>query len=97
MAINFTDVVNQLTSDAFATLTAARNGLAASRDLYHFQMAIHEFGEERVVQECASVLKERYRCSYAEAAAEAAHRVKGFLELSAGENTFRQVRENLQR
>lgn len=97
MSINFTDVVNQISSDSFASIVAAKNGLTASRDLYHFQMAIREFGEERVVQECASVLKERYRCSYTEATIEAAHRVKAFLEPTSGENTFRQVRDNLRK
>lgn len=92
---NFTDVVNFLTADTFATFIATKNGLKASKDLYHFQMAINEHGEVNVVNETALVLHERYRCSYAEAASMAAHRVQAMLELVSGENTFQDVRKRL--
>lgn len=93
--ISFQNVITTLTSDAFATLVAAKSGLNASRDLYHFQMAIHEHGEEAVVRETARVLQERYRCTYAEASVDAGNRVRAALELVAGQNTFQTVRENL--
>lgn len=41
--ISFHDLVASLASDAFRTAAAARNGLAASGEMYHFQMAIHEY------------------------------------------------------
>lgn len=97
MAISFTEVIDTLVSDSFATPKAALYGLRAQRELYHFQMAIHEFGEEKVVQECANILKDRYRVSYSEASIDAAHRVRAFLELTSGENTFKQVRDNLKK
>ena len=93
--ISFQDVISKLASDAFATLVAAKNGLNASQDLYHFQMAIHEHGEEAVVRETAKVLQQRYRCTYAEASVDAGNRVRAALELVAGQNTFQTVRDNL--
>lgn len=93
--ISFQNVIATLASDAFATFVATKNGLNASKDLYHFQMAIHEHGEEAVVRETAKVLQERYRCTYAEASVDAGHRVRSALELIAGQDTFQTVRKNL--
>lgn len=93
--ISFQDVISKLASDTFATLVATKNGLNASRDLYHLQMAIHEHGEEAVVRETASVLQQRYRCTYAEASVDAGNRVRAALELVAGQDTFQTVRNNL--
>ncbi|MCU3082488.1 hypothetical protein N8S74_17670, partial [Enterobacter hormaechei subsp. xiangfangensis] len=61
--ISFPDVIQSLVDDAFDTVEAAKIGLNASKDLYHFQKAVNEHGEETVVQETARVLKERYHCS----------------------------------
>ena len=93
--ISFQDVISKLASDAFATIVAAKNGRNASQDLYHFQMGIHEHGEEAVVRETAKVLQQRYRCTYAEASVDAGNRVRAALELVAGQDTFQTVRNNL--
>jgi hypothetical protein len=93
--ISFRDVVSTIASDAFKTAVAAKNGLLASQEMYHFQMAIHEHGEQAVVNETARILQERYRCSYAEAVVDAGHRVRAFLEIVHGERTFQVVRDNL--
>ncbi len=94
-AISFNQIIENLVSDAFASVTATRVALAAHRDLYHFQMAIHEYGEQAVVMECARVLQQRYRCTFAEAATDAGNRVRACLEQVAGQNTFQTVRDNL--
>jgi len=93
--IPFRDVVAHLASDAFQTAVAAKNGLLASQEMYHFQMAIHEHGEKAVVEATAQMLQDRYRCSYAEAVVDAGHRVRAFLEIVRGEKTFQVVRSNL--
>lgn len=93
--ISFQDVIQGLVDDVLDTAEAAKTGLNASRDLYHFQMAVNEHGEEKVVQETARVLQQRYRCTYAEASVDAGNRVRASLELVKGQNTFRTVRENL--
>lgn len=93
--ISFNDVVSHLTADVFDTATAAKAGLNGAQDLYHFQMGIREHGEINVVNETALVLRERYRCSYTEAVSMASYRVQGMLELSDGQDTFRTVRERL--
>ena len=93
--ISFPDVIKGLVDDAFDTVEAAKTGLNASKDLYHFQKAVNEHGEETVVQETARVLKERYHCSYAEASVDAGNRVRAALELVKGQDTFKTVRDNL--
>lgn len=93
--ISFNDIVSRLSTDLFDAATAARTGLNGAQDLYHFQMSIKEHGEVKVVNETALVLQERYRCSYAEAASMASHRVQAMLELSEGQDTFQTVRERL--
>ncbi|AQW70405.1 hypothetical protein [Pseudomonas parafulva] len=95
--ISFTQIVEQIASDAFAAAIATKNGLNASRDLYHLQMAIREHGEEAVVLETARVLQARYRCSFAEASVDAGNRVRAALELVSGVDTFQTVRNNLNR
>lgn len=91
----FHDLVASIASDAFQTAVAARNGLAASGEMYHFQMAIHEYGEEAVVQETARLIQDRYRCGYSEAVVDAGHRVRAFLEIVRGDRTFQDVRTSL--
>jgi len=88
-AINFIASVN------FSSFTATKRALAAHNEMYHFQRAVQEHGETAVVQETAAVLQERYKCTYAEAAADAGHRVRSMLELLEGEDTFKTVRNNL--
>ncbi len=92
---SFREVVEKIASDTFKTAVAARNGLSASQEMYHLQMAIHEYGEQAVVQETAQLIQDRYRCSYSEAVVDAGHRVRAFLEIARGERTFQEVRENL--
>lgn len=93
----FQNTIQQLTSDAFASIHASANVYRAGKDFYHFQMAIHEHGEENVVRETARVLQERYRCTYAEASVDAGNRVRAALELASGQKTFQTVRNNLNR
>lgn len=92
---SFRDVVASIASDTFKAAVATRNGLSASQEMYHFQMAIHEYSEQAVVQETAKLIQERYRCSYAEACVDAGHRVRAFLEIARGEQTFQTVRDTL--
>ncbi|HDW2907129.1 TPA: hypothetical protein RL774_005331 [Escherichia coli] len=40
--ISFPDVIKGLVDDAFDTVEAAKIGLNASKDLYHFQKAVNE-------------------------------------------------------
>jgi hypothetical protein len=93
--ISFTDVIQGLVDDVFKSVDASKTGLNACQDLYHFQMAVNEHGEEAVVQETTRVLKERYRYSYAEASVDAGNRVRAALELVKGQDTFQTVRTNL--
>jgi hypothetical protein len=93
--ISFNDVIQGLADNAFATVKAAKTGLNASQDLYHFQMAIHGHGEKAVVNETANVLQQRYRCTYTEAVVDAGNRVRAALELVSGQDTFQTVRDNL--
>jgi len=95
MRIPLTEVVTDLASDLFGTFQARRTALNGSNDLYHFQMAINEYGEKKVVDETAAVLQARDESTYAEAAAKAAQRVQTALELTAGIGTFKEVRDNL--
>lgn len=95
--ISFNEIVSKLSADIFDTATAAKVGLNGAQDLYHFQMSIREHGEIKVVNETALVLHERYRCSYAEAASMASHRVQAMLELSEGQDTFQTVRNRLKK
>lgn len=95
MSLNFQTVINTLTSDVFNCITARTVALAGHNELYHFQMAIKEHGEERTIQETASVLHERYRYTFSDAYNEASIRVRAFLELCNGDKTFKTVRDNL--
>lgn len=95
MAINFQSVIDNITSDVFDSAKATKSALAAHNELYHFQMVISEYGEERVLQETAAVLRERYRYTFTEAYNEASIRIRALLELCNGDKTFRTVRENL--
>lgn len=93
--ISFQEVIEQLTSDAFASINASANIYRIGKDFYHFQMAIRKHGEQAVVQETARVLQQRYRCTYAEACVDAGNRVRAALELLSGQDTFQTVRNNL--
>ncbi|WP_404360441.1 hypothetical protein [Methylotuvimicrobium sp. KM1] len=95
--LSFPDIISKIASDTFVTAVATKNGLNAAQDLYHFQMSIHEHGEEAVVRETAKVLQQRYRCTYAEASVDAGNRVRAALELVSGQDTFQTVRNNLNR
>lgn len=93
--LSFTDTISELASDLFASANATKVALNGHNDLYHFQMAIHEHGETKVVQETALVLQDRYRCTYAEASVDAGNRVRAALELVSGQDTFKTVRDKL--
>lgn len=93
--ISFQEVIEQLASDAFASINASATIYRTGLDFYHFQMAIHEHGEQAVVQETARVLQQRYRYTYAEACVDAGNRVRAALELVSGQDTFKTVRNNL--
>jgi len=95
MATNFQSVLDSITSLDFTCILARKTALSAHNELYHFQMVIHEFGEERVLQETANILRTRYRYSFSEAYNEASIRVRALLELCGGDKTFRTVRDNL--
>lgn len=96
-ALSLKDVVSGLASDLFASANATKTALNGHNDLYHFQMAIHEHGEQKVVEETTTVLKDRHGCTHAEASIDAGHRVRAALELVAGQDTFKTVRDNLNR
>lgn len=89
------DAVNSLLSPAFSAAQATRTGLNASKDLYHFQMAINSYGEQAVLLETAKVLQERYKVTLTEAMGDASHRVRAAIEMSQGQSTFQVVRNNL--
>lgn len=95
MSLNFQAVIDNITSDFFGSTKAAKAALSAQHELYHFQMAIREYGEERVLQETAAVLRDRYRYTFTEAYSEASIRIRTLLELCNGDKTFRTVRDNL--
>jgi len=95
MTTNFQSVIDSITSVDFTCVFARKTALSAHNELYHFQMVIHEFGEECVLQETANVLRTRYRYTYSEAYNEASIRVRALLELCGGDKTFRTVRDNL--
>jgi hypothetical protein len=95
MSLNFQTVINRLTSDAFNCVTARTTALMGHNELYHFQMAIKEHGEELVIKETAHVLRDRYRYTFSDAYNEASIRVRALLELCNGDKTFLTVRDNL--
>ena len=97
MSLNFQAVIDNITSDLFDSAKAAKSALSAQHELYHFQMVIREFGEERVLQETAAVLRARYRYTFTEAYNEASIRIRALLELCNGDKTFRTVRDNLKK
>jgi predicted nucleic-acid-binding Zn-ribbon protein len=74
---------------------AAKRALAGYTELYDYQRSIKEFGEERVIQEAANVIKNRKRCTYTEAYNEATNKSQALLELLNNEFTFREARSNL--
>ena len=77
---------------------AAKRALAAGyMEVYDYQRAIKEFGEERVLQEAANVIKARRHCTFTEAYGEATQKSRAILELLNNEFTFSEARDNLRR
>jgi len=76
---------------------AAKRALAGYTELYDYQRSIKEYGEERVIQEAANVIKDRKRCTYTEAYNEATNKSQALLELLNNEFTYSEARKNLKK
>lgn len=95
MSTNFQAVINTIIDLDFSSINARVIALAGNHELYHFQMALNQFGEEALLKEVAEVLKSRYRYTYSEAYNEASIRIRALLEICGGDKTFRTARDNL--
>lgn len=97
MTTNFQIVIDQIMALDFSSMRARGMALVGHNELYHFQMALNQFGEERLLQEVAAILRERYRYTHSEAYNEASIRIRALLEMCGGDRTFRTARNNLRR
>jgi hypothetical protein len=95
MSTNFQAVIDNIISLDFSYISARLTALSGQHELYHFQMALNQFGEEALLKAVAEVLRNRYRYTYSEAYNEAAIRIRALLEICAGDKTFRTARDNL--
>ncbi|HIF9218060.1 TPA: hypothetical protein ACX6QF_003604 [Photobacterium damselae] len=97
--MTMSEIINLISSPASVkdSALAAKRALAGYTELYDYQRAIKEFGEERVLQEAANVIKDRKRCTFTEAYSEATNKSIALLELLNDEFTFSTARENLRK
>jgi hypothetical protein len=97
--MNMSDTINLISSNLSIkdSAIAAKRALAGYTELYDYQRAIKLFGEEKVIQEAANVIKERNHCTFTEAYAEATAKSKAMLELINGDYTFKEARKNLEK
>ncbi|OAL80772.1 hypothetical protein AY606_15375 [Acinetobacter sp. SFB] len=95
MSTNFQAIIDNIISFDFSSINARKIALSGHHELYHFQMALKEFGEEALLQEVAKILKNRYRYTHSDAYNEAAIRIRALLEICGGDKTFRTARDNL--
>jgi hypothetical protein len=95
MSTNFQAVIDTIISLDFSYIKARSIALSGHHELYHFQMALNQFGEEALLKEVAEVLRNRYRYTYSDAYNEASIRIRALLEICAGDRTFRTARDNL--
>lgn len=95
MSTNFQAVIDTIIALDFSSISARRIALSGHHELYHFQMALNQFGEEALLKEVAEILKNRYRYTYSDAYNEASIRIRALLEICGGDKTFRTARDNL--
>ena len=95
MSTNFQAVIDTIIALDFSSIRARTMALAGHNELYHFQMALNQFGEETLLQEVAKVLTDRYRYTHSDAYNEASIRIRALLEICGGDKTFRIARDNL--
>lgn len=76
------------------SVLANRVSLNARNELYHFLMAVNEYGLEAVVDETKKLLMEN-GYSYFNASRMALERAAYMLEVASGERTYHTVRERL--
>lgn len=95
MSSHMQKFIESVQSIDFTCIEARTVALKAHNELYHFQMALHEAGEEALAQELTRVVQTIDGFTYSEASMDAGFKMKTMMEICEGKKIFATARENL--